>query len=149
MAEAKSTKHSNKRLLPIILSGAVLLGCLIYGIVLFHDYSMLTNSTLYTDGPIGFAPKIPPTDHAYQRLMASPFAVPLIKAMEEHGTNEGKLFALKALKALDSDYFSSLAAKYQGSSEKADCQYFDMVGSEYLRSVFEPLDNDSNFAGAD
>lgn len=136
VGEIRSAKLMNKKTLLIILCGFVFLGCSIYGITLYNDYSMLKSSSMFADGPVGIAARIPPSVHAYDRLKASPFAEQIFKALEQNGTNEGKMYALKALQNLDADYFNSLAEKYQTSNEKANCQYGCIVSSVYLRHVF-------------
>ena len=98
---------------------------------------MLIDSSLFADGPVGIDGHILPSVHAYNRLKASPFAVRIFKSLEKDGTNEGKMYALKALKTLEIDYFNSLAEKYQTSYEKANCQYGCIIYSTYLRDLFE------------
>ena len=115
-------KRINKKTAPKIIRRIVLLGLVVYFLLLFSDYFMLKNSTVFADGKIYYEGYTPIIAHAYGRLKANPFAVQIFKKLEEEGSNAGKAFALKALKELDNSYFLSLKGKYLINKEPVSCQ---------------------------
>ena len=125
-----------KKLLLVVLGLALISGA-VYGFILRYDYRLLKSSVVFAEGEVGYEPYLPFELRSLNRIKASPFAVPIFKLIEINGTNEGRMYALKALKELDNEYFVSLEPKYRFSAETANCMAGYTAFRVNLSELFE------------
>lgn len=124
----------------IVFCAIVLCGFLFLGISIHRDYTVLRNSTIYADGPTGIGGQTPESVYAYERLQRNLFAAPIFKSLEQTATNEGKVYALKALYNLDFVYYQSrLYDKYIESRETArgmsGCLQYEIKLNELVQGM--------------
>lgn len=102
-----------------------------------RDYELLRDSTVFADGPVGYAAQIPDEVNAFARLYRDESALLYFTQLSEEGSLAGKLYAMCGLYDLDPEQYQALVEQYCLSNTTVRAQFGCIVFDEAMSKIIE------------